>query len=87
MVRDVEAGECGNASWIMLLKKVNHAYRSKLSLSKYMCLQTLVINAWHRSLTPQSLINGSDIMTFKYAVSVEACDKRKCDMWIFMVFA
>lgn len=80
MVRDCEAEGYGNESPIMLLKKVNHAYRFKLSLSEYTCRQMLVINTRHGSLTPQSLINEGDIMIFKHTACVEAFDKLKCDM-------
>ena len=80
MVTACEAEGYGNASPIMLLKKVNHAYGYKLSLSEYTCRQTLVINTRHGSLTPQILINEGDIMIFKHAACVEAFDKLKCDM-------
>lgn len=87
MVRDFEVVRYGNVSSITLLVKVNHAYTSKLSLFKYTCLQTLVINTRHQSLTSGSLINGNDIMTFKYAARAEAYDRCKYNVWIFMVFA
>jgi hypothetical protein len=87
MVRDFEVGRHGNASSIVFLVKVNQAYTSKLSLSKYTCLQTLVINTRHGSLTPGSLINGSDIMTFKCASRAEICDRCKYNVWLFMVFS
>lgn len=35
----------------------------------------------------EDLINGSDIMTFKYAINAETYVRCKRDMWIFMAFA